>query len=151
MREIMSFSGEIYNGSKKFTLPPVVPVVTNITSLLKRPIWWLSQQRTGPRLHFVLVKILSEKEQYSINMKWVIKFIRLAKVAIIETDLFQLSLKGQIWIDCSWSIIRRIKISKYLCVIFRLKHPIICDISPVSHFHCHVTFANVLIKAMLTF
>ena len=40
MREIMSFSGEIYNGSKKFTLPPVVPVVTNITSLLKRPIWW---------------------------------------------------------------------------------------------------------------
>ena len=155
MREIMSFSGEIYNGSKKFyTIAGCAGSDKYHLSVGKthlRMMRWLSQQRTGLRLHFVLVKISSEKEQYSMNMKWVIKFIRLAKVAIIETDLFQLSLKGQIWIDCSWSIIRRIKISSYLCVIFRLKHPIICDISPVSHFHCHVTFANALKKAMPTF
>ena len=152
MREIMSFSGEIYNGSKKFT-PPFV--VTNITSLLKRPNWWWCDdyrnkgQNQGSILF--LLKYHLKKEQYSMNMKWVVKIIILAKVVIIETDLFQSSLKGQIWIDCSWSIIWRIKISSYLCVIFRLKHLIICDISPASHFHCHVTFTNVLIKAMPTF
>ena len=149
MREIMSFSGEIYNGSKNFKLPLVVPVVTNVTSLLKRPIrWWCDDycnkgQDQGSILF--LLKYHLKKKWYSMNIKWVVKIIILAKVAIIETDLFQLSLKVQNWIDCSWSIIRRIKISKYLCVIIRLKHPIICDIGPVSHFHCHVTFADVLI------
>ena len=53
------------------------------------------------------------------NFKWVVKFVRLSKVAIIETEVFQSGRKGQIWIDFGWSIIWRIQSTKILLEVFQ--------------------------------